>query len=134
MWSFCHKSFILTLLSLFLLCACSKEKQDDNAAALAAKEYYDHLLAGRYADYVGGFADADSLPPSYREQLLANAKQFMAQQKAEHGGITEVGVVSVNTDSTTMRASAFLMLCFGDSTREEIVVPMTERGGRWLMR
>lgn len=134
MRSYCHKLFILLALSVLLSCACSREKQEDNAAAKAAKEYYDYLLAGRYADYVDGFADADSLPPSYREQLLANAKQFMAQQKAEHGGIAEVGVVSVKTDSTTMQTSAFLMLCFGDSTREEVVVPMTERGGRWLMR
>jgi len=26
------------------------------------------------------------------------------------------------------------MLCFGDSTNEEIVVPMIERDGRWYMR
>lgn len=129
-----NKRFAIAAISLVLLCACSKEKQDDTAAARAAKEYYDNLLAGRYAEYIDGFADTDSIPPTYREQLLANAKQFMAQQKAEHGGIAEVGVVSVKTDSATMQTDAFLLLCFNDSTREEVVVPMVERGGRWFMR
>ena len=29
---------------------------------------------------------------------------------------------------------AFLVLCFKDSTREEIVVPMTLKKGNWMMR
>jgi hypothetical protein len=27
-----------------------------------------------------------------------------------------------------------LMLCYGDSTSEEVVVPMVERNGRWMMK
>jgi hypothetical protein len=27
-----------------------------------------------------------------------------------------------------------LMLCYGDSTTEEVVVPMIERDGRWMMK
>jgi hypothetical protein len=26
------------------------------------------------------------------------------------------------------------MLCYGDSTTEEVVVPMVERDGRWMMK
>jgi len=122
------------MVTLLFVCSCGEEKRDDNVAAQAAKEYYDHLIAGRYVEYLDGIADIDSLPPSYREQLLANAKQFMAHQKKEHDGIVEARVVSVRTDSVTKRTDAFLMLCFGDSAKEEVVVPMVERDGRWLMK
>ena len=30
--------------------------------------------------------------------------------------------------------NVFLVLCFGDSVNEEIVVPMVERQGRWRMK
>lgn len=117
-----------------LFFACGGEKSDGNEAARAAKDYYDKLLAGNYTDYMAGIADIDSLPPSYREQLLANAKQFVAQQKNEHGGIAAVNVVSVRTDSTRNATDALLLFCYGDSSKEEVVVPMLERGGRWLMK
>lgn len=122
------------MFTLFLACACSEEKRDDNAAARAAKEYYDHLVAGRYVEYLNGFADTDSFPASYREQLLANAKQFMAQQQEAHDGIVNIRIVATATDSVTRLTDAFIMLCFGDSAKEEIVVPMTERNGQWKMR
>lgn len=128
------KSIFIVMVTLLFVCSCGEEKRDDNAAARAAKEYYDCLVAGRYAEYLDGIADMDSLPPSYREQLLANAKQFMAQQKKEHDGIVDVRAVSVRTDSVARRTSAFIMLCFGDSAKEEVVVPMVERNGRWLMK
>ena len=81
-----------------------------------------------------GISDIDSLPPVYRDQLLVNVKQFMARQKAEHGGISEVRAVTFKSDSLQHRTDVFLMLCYGDSTKEEIVVPMVERGGAWRMK
>lgn len=126
--------FLITIVTLLLVCSCGEEKRDDFAAAEAAKTYYDHLLAGRYVEYLDGMADADSIPPSYREQLLANAKQFMATQRKEHGGIASVNVVSARTDSVNGTTEAFLLFSFNDSTKEEVVIPMTQRNGQWLMR
>jgi hypothetical protein len=37
-------------------------------------------------------------------------------------------------DSVQPTANAFLMLCFGDSTIEEVVVPMVKHEGKWLMK
>lgn len=126
--------FLITIVTLLLVCACGEEKRDDFEAAKAAKEYYDHLLAGRYVEYLDGMADADSIPPSYREQLLANAKQFMTTQRQEHGDITSVNVVSARTDSISGITEAFLLLSFNDSTKEEVIIPMTQRNGHWLMK
>ena len=49
--------------------ACSEEHKNDIAAAKAAKEYYDSLLAGNYAYFVRGMYLADTIPDGYREEL-----------------------------------------------------------------
>ena len=77
---------------------------------------------------------ADSLPADYRSQLIDGYTQFIAQQKANRGGINEVRISRAFTDSTQNYTSVLLMLCYGDSTTEEVVVPMVEREGRWMMK
>ena len=102
---------------------------------MAAEGYYRHLLAGEYEQFLEGRVGTDSLPEAYREQLLAGYRQFMAQQQEKHDGITAVSVSNVRTDSLDAYTSVFLLLCYGDSTQEEILVPMVDTGdGRWRMR
>ncbi|MBR1687285.1 MAG: hypothetical protein IJ710_02000 [Prevotella sp.] len=113
---------------------CTAAPTAEEQAAEAARTYYGHLADGRYADYLSGVSGADSLPEAYREQLLVGAKQFRAQQQAAHRGIREVRVATARRDSALGVMNAFLVLCFGDSTSEEVCVPMVERDGRWLMR
>ena len=114
--------------------SCGSKAGPDDRAAIAAKEYYEHLIAGRYDEYLAGLSGADSIPAGYREQLIANARQFADIQQREHSGISSVQILRYTADSLTAQTNVFLLLCFGDSTREEIVVPMVERAGRWLMR
>ncbi len=116
-----------------LLAACSSPSKEE-LAALAAKGYYQHLVDGEYEHFVDGRLMADSLPADYRSQLIEGYKQFIAQQQATRGGISEVRVSRAFTDSTTHYTSVLLMLCYGDSTSEEVVVPMVERNGRWRMK
>jgi hypothetical protein len=116
-----------------LLAACSSPSKEE-LAALAAKGYYQHLVDGEYEHFVDGRLMADSLPADYRSQLIEGYKQFIAQQQATRGGISEVRVSRAFTDSTTHYTSVLLMLCYGDSTSEEVVVPMVERNGRWKMK
>ena len=99
-----------------------------------AKQYYDQLVEGRYADFVDAHYQPDSIPASYREQLVANARMFMGQQQAEHRGIKEVRIAHAMADTASHQASVFLVLCYGDSTSEEVLVPMVERRGTWLLR
>ena len=66
--------------------------------------------------------------------MLAGAKQFMARQREEHGGIARVSVVKYVADSVARQTNVFLLLCFGDSTREEVVVPMVEGPSGWRMK
>lgn len=124
--------FSLFISTAFMQCAKVSPEQQ---AALAAEGYYRHLIAGEYEQFLQGRAGADSLPDDYREQLLTAYRQFVAQQQDNHNGITAVAVSNVRTDSLSDYTSVFLLLSYGDSTQEEIIVPMIDTGeGHWRMR
>lgn len=122
--------------------SCSGEKKPDDAAARAAKEYYDSLFSKNYAFFVRGMYLPDTIPDSYREQLEANASMFAWRMDKEHHGVHEVRimrfvndtVVSADKKSHVRTADVFLVFCLGDSLNEEVVVPMIHHNGRWLMR
>lgn len=114
---------------------CSTDKvKPEEVAGRAAKIYYDYLLAGDYASYVDGFYRPDSIPQGYREQLIDNAKMFMAQQKEEKKGLVEVMFQRAKLGRDSLSAQAFLIFCYGDSSKEEVVVPMLCVDGNWVMR
>lgn len=122
----------LGLLVCLGLLGCS-EPTPEELASLAAKGFYDHLIHGEYEQFLEG-VDMPKDQDAYRSQLLDNYRQFMAAQQSSHNGIREVRIVRAKTDSLQQYTSVFLTLCFGDSTNEEIVVPMVEKDGRWRMR
>ena len=123
-------AFILALL-LFMACA---NPSPEEMASIAAKGYYTHLVNGEYEAFLEGKDGADSLPEAYREQLLTSYRQFMSQQNRDHHGILDIRVSNAKTDTTLNYTNVFLVLCFGDSVNEEIVVPMVERNGSWRMK
>jgi hypothetical protein len=118
---------------VFLAGSCSSPSKEE-LASLAAKGYYQHLIEGDIEHFLEGRMMADSLPADYRSQLIYGYSQFLAQQVKARGGINEVRVSRAFTDSTQQYTSVLLMLCYGDSTSEEVVVPMVERNGRWMMK
>ena len=122
------------LLFLLFLGACGGGTTPEELASLAAEGYYRHLLRGEYEQFMAGKDGLDDMPDDYREQMRAAYKQYMAQQKEVHRGILDVRVSNAKTDSSLHLTNVFLVLCFGDSTNEEITVPMVEREGRWRLR
>ena len=119
---------------LAVLAACGNATKEE-LAGLAAKGYYDHLIHGEYEQFYEGMDQrALSEEPAYRSQMLDNLRQFMARQEQEHRGVLEVRVSNATTDTVQQLTNVFLVLCFGDSTNEEIVVPMVERNGTWRMK
>ena len=106
----------------------------EELASLAAKGYYQHLIDGDYEHFVEGRLFADSLPADYRSQLIDSYSQFLAQQQAARGGIKAVSIARAFTDSTQHYTSVLLTLSYADSTSEEVVVPMVEHNGRWMMK
>ena len=125
----------LLLLITLMLCACSEQQQTpEQMAGQAAQVYYDRLLAGDTEGFLSGKADVDSLPTDYRMQLLKACEQYKQQLDALHGGVASVTVSNVRNDSLQQMMQAFLLLNFKDSTKEEIIVPMVQRGVEWKMR
>ena len=107
----------------------------EEMASLAAKGYYEHLIHGEYEQFLQGKAGLNKhSEEEYWNQLRDNCHQFVHQQDQAHRSIHEVKVVNAKTDTLQKYTNVFMMLCFGDSTNEEIVVPMVERDGRWYMR
>ena len=137
---------IIILNSQFLilnyLTSCSSAPTAEEMASLAAKGYYRHLVAGEVEQYIEGRADADStMPADYREELLTAYKQFVARMNREHAGVRDVRIMNAKADTLTAidgtklpYVNVFLVVCFGDSTNEEIVVSMVSRDGKWRMK
>lgn len=128
-----HRS-VLCLLCLGLLAACSQEPNPDELALQAAKGYYDELLSGNCEAFLDGKAVADSLPEGYRSQMLQVYRNFLEEQRENHGGLHHVTAERASRDTTLHLTHAFLLLHFADSTREEISVPMVEVNGQWKMK
>lgn len=128
------RKLLIIFVGLAALVACSRKHSEEDVAGQTAKAYYDQLVRGDYDSFVDGHWQPDSIPASYREQLVANAQMFMAQQEKEHGGISRVGLVRTQGDTVSKSANVFLNFTYGDSTTEEVVVPMVYRRGLWLMK
>ena len=114
--------------------ACKKAPTPAEIAAHAAKGYYDQLLSGKYEDFVAGTYMPYKIPDSYRRQLVDNARMFVAQQKQEHRGIKKVKILDAKADTVKHVANVYLIFEYGDSTREEVCVPMVEKKGVWYTR
>ena len=137
-YSFHHIFFLPFYLFAFLLLNACGGKQDGptaaQIAAQSAKVYYENLLKGDYTSFVDGRYQPNPMPSSYRQQLIDNAKMFVAQQNDEHKGIKSIKVTDAKADTTHHVANAFLSFTYGDGSKEQVVVPMVESKGVWYMR
>lgn len=124
---------LMGLMGLIGLMGCEEASREDKAKE-AAQEYYQALLNGDYQAFLDGRAHMDSIPDSFREQLLTAFKQFMRQQEEAHQGVVSFVPTRVEDDSLLQVMQVFMMVNYGDSTREEIVVPMVEYQGKWMMK
>ena len=115
--------------------SCKKEEIDPAVVAgNVAKQYYQYLLDGKYEEFVDGHYQPDSIPDVYREQLITNAKMFVGLQKEVHQGMVKVDVAKASADTANHVANVFLNIAYGDSTTEEVVVPMVLVDGNWMMK
>src|SRR5574344_1745633 len=128
------KKILISFCIALALFSCNGKKDPGQLAASAAKNYYDLLIDGKWDGYVNGLYKPDTIPDTYRKQLVENAKMFVGQMNEEHGGLKRIHIEDVKTDTTRHTANVFLIFHYGDSTAEEVVVPMVETKGKWKLR
>ena len=129
------KNLLYILVATFMMVACTSATAEEKAAE-AAKDYYDRLVEGYPEGFLEGKAGIGHQPADYGEQLLAAYQKYLEDVKKKHGGIREVMISpQVGRSDTTLHVTyAFLLLCYGDSTKEEITVPMVQVGDEWRMK
>lgn len=128
--------YLIVLGGSLCLGACRQAEAPDmgQEAAIAAKGYYDLLLKEKYDSFVVGYNRPCQLPDGYHQQLLLNAHMFVEQQQKEHKGMVKVNVLNAKADTAHHVAEVFLHVVYGDSTKEQILVPMVKVNGAWKMR
>jgi len=123
---------IIVALSLLAMASCSRRDINPaDVAANVARTYYDSLARGNTAFFLEGLCLPDSTPQDYMQEMDDNMQMFLATQQNEHGGIASTQIASTTARHT---ANVLLTLTYGDSTQENIVVPMVLRDGTWRMR
>jgi len=126
---------LLTTICVLLLCAACSKPTPEQQAINTVMESYEALLQGDYETFLNNRAGMNSIPDSYREQLLVSYKQFILQQQQAHQGIVSFQPTRALMDSTLDVIQVFLTVSYADSTKEEIVVPMVENDeGMWKMK
>jgi len=131
----CGMRKLVYIFLALLVIGCSSQSAEEKAAE-AAKTYYENLAKDFPEGFLEGKLGVDSLPAEYCEQLLDVYRQYVSEVEEKHGGIRSVSVsANVGRRDTILNVVyAFLLLSFNDSTQEEILVPMVEQNGRWLMK
>ena len=124
---------VMGIVGLMGLAGCSKASREQQAMD-AAQEYYAALLEGDYTTFLEGRIHMDSIPDSFREQLLVSYKQFIRQQEEAHQGVVSFSPSRAQEDSLLQVMQVFMVVNYSDSTHEEIVVPMVEQNGEWKMK
>ena len=119
--------------SHFLLLSCSPEKGDHEAVRQAAEQYYGYLIDGDVDRYMCGLADYDSLPESYRNELRDMFLQYLDREQTMRRGILSAEAVR-DTLVDSLHAHVFLDIQFGDSTREQVSLPLVRTAKGWRMR
>lgn len=110
--------------------ACNRK--ESHPAGEAALVYYGYLINGQYAEYINSIAYSDSMTDEYKSQMIDLTAQYMAREKELRGGLVNVELVG-DTVADNL-ASAFIEVIYGDSTREEISVPMVLCNGIWKLQ
>ena len=131
-----HKhGVVIGLIGLMALIGCHEVNLEQQAAE-AAQGYYQLLLDGYPDGFLAGKAAYDEMPSDYRDQLVKANEQYVKDMQQKHNGLRSVAI-SPNvgrSDSTLNVVYTFLLLSYGDSTQEEVTVPMVQVDGDWKMR
>ena len=128
-------AYILT--SLLLLFSCAEERNvladfSSQGSREAAEHFYGLLAEGQAQAYVDNMQETASMDSSKYCQYVDLMEQFLQEEKELRGGI--LGAKAERDTMVDTVSMVYLNVQFGDSTREEIVLPVVYTRGRWWIR
>ena len=128
-------AYILT--SLLLLFSCAEERNvladfSSQGSREAAEHFYGLLAEGQAQAYVDNMQETASMDSSKYCQYVDLMEQFLQEEKELRGGI--IGAKAERDTMVDSVSMVYLDVLFGDSTREEIVLPVVYTRGRWWIR
>ena len=131
------RSPLLVLLLSYLLTACSPGGKGDGLQPPTADEvmaYYELYRSGNYADYVKAMQSCDDKPADFCKQMADALKQHAARIKAEKGGAVSAEFLRTEMHAEHSAADAYLSVTYGDSTKEEIILPLVFWQDKWRLK
>ena len=131
------RSHLLVLLLSYLLTACSPGGKGEGLQPPTADEvmaYYELYRSGNYADYVKAMQSCDDKPADFCKQMADALKQHAARIKAEKGGAVSAEFLRTEMHAEHSAADAYLSVTYGDSTKEEIILPLVFWQDKWRLK
>ena len=131
------RSPLLVLLLSYLLTACSPGGKGEGLQPPTADEvmaYYELYRSGNYADYVKAMQSCDDKPADFCKQMADALKQHAARIKAEKGGAVGAEFLRTELHAEHSAADAYLSVTYGDSTKEEIILPLVFWQDKWRLK
>ena len=124
-------------MSLLLLFSCAEERNvladfSSQGSREAAEHFYGLLAEGQAQAYVDNMQETASMDSSKYCQYVDLMEQFLQEEKELRGGI--LGAKAERDTMVDTVSMVYLNVQFGDSTREEIVLPVVYTRGRWWIR
>ena len=131
------RSPLFVLLLSFLLAACSPGGKGEGLQPPTADEvmaYYELYRCGNYSDYVKAMQSCDDKPADFCKQMADALKQHAARIKAEKGGAVSAEFLRTEMHAEHSAADAYLSVTYGDSTKEEIILPLVFWQDQWRLK
>ena len=131
------RSPLLVLLLSYLLTACSPGGKGEGLQPPTADEvmaYYELYRSGNYADNVKAMQSCDDKPADFCKQMADALKQHAARIKEEKGGTVSAEFLRTELHAEHSAADAYLSVTYGDSTKEEIVLPLVFWQDKWRLK
>ena len=122
--------FFIALVTISVIVSSCRK---DMSAREAAEKYYGYLIKGDVDGYMRGMADYDSLTEEYREQLRDMFLQYLDYEKQMRSGL-----ISVEATRDTLidehNSYVFVLVTYGDSTQEQLSLPLVLTDKGWRMK
>lgn len=111
-----------------IVTACKK----DMTAMTSAEYYYNCLIDEDYEAWIDGMLHSETYTDDIRQERIDMLREYLNTENELRGGLKQVK--ALRDTACDNNAFVFLELSYGDSTCEEILVPMILDGETWKMK